>query len=46
VTALVADLREGAEIERFNLDGSPMQIAPEGGSEGSEQDQPEPEKAE
>jgi peptidyl-prolyl cis-trans isomerase C len=29
VTALVADLREGAEIERFNLDGSPMQIAPE-----------------
>jgi peptidyl-prolyl cis-trans isomerase C len=45
VTALVADLREGAEIERFNLDGSPMQIAPEGGSEGSEQDQPEPEQA-
>jgi peptidyl-prolyl cis-trans isomerase C len=31
VTALVADLRDGAEIERFNLDGSPMQIAPEAG---------------
>lgn len=29
VTALVADLREDAEIERFNLDGTPMQIAPE-----------------
>jgi peptidyl-prolyl cis-trans isomerase C len=24
VTALVEDLREGAEIERFNIDGSPM----------------------
>jgi peptidyl-prolyl cis-trans isomerase C len=38
VTALVADLRDDAEIERFNLDGSPMQIAPEGqqGAPGSE----------
>jgi peptidyl-prolyl cis-trans isomerase C len=36
VLALVADLRDEAEIERFNLDGSPMQIAPEGGP------QPEP----
>jgi peptidyl-prolyl cis-trans isomerase C len=24
VTALIADLRDGAEIERFNMDGSPM----------------------
>jgi peptidyl-prolyl cis-trans isomerase C len=31
VLALVADLREGAEIERFNLDGSPMAVAPESG---------------
>jgi peptidyl-prolyl cis-trans isomerase C len=46
VIALVADLRDDAEIERFNLDGSPMQIAPEGGPEESEQDQPEPETAE
>jgi peptidyl-prolyl cis-trans isomerase C len=28
VTALVEDLRSGAEIERFNMDGSPMQEAP------------------
>jgi peptidyl-prolyl cis-trans isomerase C len=46
VIALVADLRDDAEIERFNLDGSPMQIAPGAGPEESEQDQPEPEKAE
>jgi peptidyl-prolyl cis-trans isomerase C len=39
VTALVADLRDGAEIERFNLDGSPMQIAPEAGPDAP---QPEP----
>jgi peptidyl-prolyl cis-trans isomerase C len=37
VTALVADLRDEADIERFNLDGSPMQIAPE-----AEQGGPEP----
>jgi peptidyl-prolyl cis-trans isomerase C len=36
VTALVADLRDGAEIERFNLDGSPMQIAPEAGEAEAE----------
>ena len=29
VTALVAALRDDAEIERFNLDGSPMPAAPE-----------------
>ncbi len=28
VTALVADLHEGAKIERFNLDGTPMPAAP------------------
>ena len=28
VTALVADLREDAEIERFNLDGTPCQRRP------------------
>lgn len=33
VTALVADLRDDAEIERFNLDGSPMEVAPEAGEE-------------
>jgi peptidyl-prolyl cis-trans isomerase C len=36
VTALVADLRDDAEIERFNLDGSPMQIAPDTGQGGPE----------
>jgi peptidyl-prolyl cis-trans isomerase C len=38
VLALVADLRDDAEIERFNLDGSPMQIAPapaQGGAEAA-----------
>ena len=29
VTSMVDDLRADAEIERFNLDGSPMEIAPE-----------------
>jgi peptidyl-prolyl cis-trans isomerase C len=37
VLALVADLRGDAEIQRFNLDGSPMRIAPEG-----EEGAPEP----
>ena len=32
VTALVADLREDAEIERFNLDGTPMEVEPEAGA--------------
>jgi len=32
VTALVEDLREGAEIERFNIDGTPM-VAKEGEAE-------------
>ena len=46
VLALVADLRDDAEIERFNLDGSPMQMAPEGEQGGPEpgaapQSQPE-----
>ncbi|MGI9450111.1 MAG: peptidylprolyl isomerase [Geminicoccaceae bacterium] len=31
VTALVENLREGAEIERFNIDGTPM-VAEEGGA--------------
>jgi peptidyl-prolyl cis-trans isomerase C len=38
VTALVADLRDGAEIERFNLDGTPMQIAPEAGEAEAEEE--------
>ena len=51
VTALVADLRDDADIERFNLDGSPMQIAPEGEQGGPEpgaapQSQPEQGEAE
>ncbi|MGI9493127.1 MAG: peptidylprolyl isomerase [Geminicoccaceae bacterium] len=39
VTALVADLREGAEIERFNMDGTPM-VAEEGeaNTEGGEEE--------
>ena len=32
VTALVADLREDAEIERFTLEGEPMPDAPEAGA--------------
>lgn len=36
VTALVADLRGEAEIERFNLDGTPMEAAPGAGPEGGE----------
>jgi peptidyl-prolyl cis-trans isomerase C len=36
VLALVADLRGEAEIQRFNLDGSPMPIAPEGEQAGPE----------
>jgi peptidyl-prolyl cis-trans isomerase C len=36
VLALVADLRGDAEIQRFNLDGSPMQIAPEPAQGGTE----------
>jgi peptidyl-prolyl cis-trans isomerase C len=42
VMALVADLRADAEIERFNLDGSPMQIAPEGGPGAAQEPQAEP----
>jgi peptidyl-prolyl cis-trans isomerase C len=41
VIALVADLRDDAEIERFNLDGSPMQIAPEPGPEAPEGEEAE-----
>ena len=37
VTALVAELREGAEIELFNLDGSPLEVAPEAGAEEAEE---------
>jgi peptidyl-prolyl cis-trans isomerase C len=36
VTALVADLREDAEIERFNLDGTPLEVAPEAGEAAPE----------
>jgi peptidyl-prolyl cis-trans isomerase C len=36
VLALVADLRGEAEIQRFNLDGSPMRIAPAGEQGGPE----------
>ena len=36
VIALVADLRGDAAIQRFNLDGSPMQIAPEPAQGGAE----------
>ena len=32
VTALVGDLREDAEIERFNIDGTPLEVAPEAGA--------------
>jgi peptidyl-prolyl cis-trans isomerase C len=35
VMALVADLRADADIERFNLDGSPMQIVPEAGPDAA-----------
>jgi peptidyl-prolyl cis-trans isomerase C len=43
VTALVTDLRDGAEIEQFNIDGSPMPAgeAP-GQGEGQGQPQPQP----
>jgi peptidyl-prolyl cis-trans isomerase C len=37
VTALVAELREEAEIEVFNLDGSPLEIAPEAGADEAEE---------
>ena len=50
VTALVSDLHEGAEIERFNLDGTPMADQPEGapvqaqpGAAPAEQQQPKAE---
>jgi peptidyl-prolyl cis-trans isomerase C len=46
VLALVADLRADAEIERFNLDGSPMPAAPEAGPEAAEEPQAEPSEAE
>jgi peptidyl-prolyl cis-trans isomerase C len=46
VMALVADLRADAEIERFNLDGSPMPAAPEAGPEAAEEPQAEPGEAE
>ena len=40
VTALVADLREDAEIERFNLDGTPMEAAPAAGAPGAAAEEP------
>ena len=42
VLALVADLRADAEIQRFNLDGSPIQIAPEAGPEATQEPQAAP----
>jgi peptidyl-prolyl cis-trans isomerase C len=42
VMALVADLRADAEIERFNLDGSPMPIAPDAGPEAAQEPQAAP----
>ena len=45
VMALVADLRADADIERFNLDGSPMQVAPEAGPEAAEEPQAAPDEA-
>jgi hypothetical protein len=42
VMALVADLRADAEIQRFNLDGSPMQIAPEAGPDAAQEPQAAP----
>jgi peptidyl-prolyl cis-trans isomerase C len=39
VADLVAELRDDAEIERFNLDGSPMEIAPEAGEEEAPADE-------
>ncbi len=41
VTALVEDLRAGAEIERFNMDGSPMVVKQDGDAESSEEGQAE-----
>jgi peptidyl-prolyl cis-trans isomerase C len=43
VTTLVADLHEGAKIERFNLDGSPMPAAPAPGAGPAPEAQPVPE---
>lgn len=43
VTALVADLREDAEIERFNIDGTPLEMAPEAGEAVPEGEAAEPE---
>ena len=45
VLALVADLRADAEIQRFNLDGSPIQIAPEAGPEATQEPQAAPGEA-
>ena len=42
VTALVANLHEGAKIERFNLDGSPMPAAPAPGAGPAPEAQPAP----
>ena len=42
VTAFVEELREGAEIERFNIDGTPMIVKEEGAdTEGGEEAKPE-----
>jgi len=43
VTSMVDDLREGAEIERFNLDGSPMPEEPAAGQPATEAEPPKTE---
>jgi peptidyl-prolyl cis-trans isomerase C len=45
VLALVADLRADAEIQRFNLDGSPMQIAPEAGPDAAQEPEVAPDES-
>jgi peptidyl-prolyl cis-trans isomerase C len=42
VTALVADLREDAAIERFNIDGTPMEATPDAGPAAPEGEAAEP----
>ncbi len=40
VTALVADLHEGAKIERFNIDGTPVEAPPPGQNQPPTAEQP------
>jgi peptidyl-prolyl cis-trans isomerase C len=45
VTALVSDLHEGAKIERFNFDGTPVQDKPEQQQKPAEEQQKPQEQA-